>query len=162
MWAHKSTFAIGGLHNTGYAPNSDYLLVLSPQGEGIFDCVTGEKIARKYNNEDWYDELNQQTFAIKGFNILHDIEVVTCGLYGGDNLPKATNDGWQLEMLDPAPEDEPFQQFMVRRVYLVSPKGEKTFIGKDGACELRALGFSQTGNSLIIATSCELIIYSRQ
>jgi hypothetical protein len=48
-WGHKETFAIGGLHNVGFAPNSDYLIVLSSQGQGIFDCIKGEKIARSPN-----------------------------------------------------------------------------------------------------------------
>lgn len=92
---------------------------------------------------------------------MSDVDILTSGLYDGDKLSKITQDGWTLQMSQPEPEDEPFQQFMVQRIYLISPGGEKTYIGKDGACELRALGFSETGSSFIIALSCELIIYSR-
>jgi len=162
VWAHKSTYSVGGLHNVGYAPGTDYLLVLSSQGEGIFNCVTGERIARKYNDENWFDELNQQTLTIKGFDVLQEMDVVTSGLYGGDNLPKTTTDGWQLIISAPAPDDELFQQFMERSIYLLSPGGAKIFVGKDGACELRAFGFSETGNSFIIALSCNLEIWTRQ
>ncbi|ACU59260.1 hypothetical protein [Chitinophaga pinensis] len=54
MWIHKNTFAIGGLENVGYAPMQDQLLVLSTQGEGIFDCIKGEKIARYESQGDWW------------------------------------------------------------------------------------------------------------
>lgn len=161
MWTHKNTFAIGGLRNIGYASSSDFLLVLSSQGEGIFNCITGEKVARKYNCEDWYAQLNQQSFTIRGFDVLQESEVVTCWLYGGDTLPKTTKDGWQLKSSDPEPDDEPFQQYMVKRIYLISPTVEKAYVGKDGACYLRTFGFSHPGNSFVTATSCDLIIYSR-
>jgi len=162
MWTHKNTFAIGGLENVGFAPRQDYLIVLSSQGQGIFDCVKGEKIARNHNDSDWWKNFNQTTNSIVGFAILENVEITTCGLYGGDNLIKRTSDGWTLVMSDPEPDDEPFEQYLVQRIYLVSPdKKVKTLVGKDGACELRAFGFSETGNSLIIALSCELTIYSR-
>jgi hypothetical protein len=37
-----------------------------------------------------------------------------------------------------------------------------TCIGEDGACELRAAGFSPTGQSFVIATSCDLTIIARR
>ncbi|MGY6647451.1 hypothetical protein [Wenyingzhuangia sp. IMCC45574] len=81
---------------------------------------------------------------------------------GGDNLSKKTKDSWSLTATLPEPDDKPFEEYLVRRVYLISPdKKEKIFVGKDAACELRAFGFSSTGKSFVIATSCDLIIYSR-
>jgi hypothetical protein len=53
MWAHKNTFAIGGIENSGYAPNQDFLIVVSGQRQGIFNCKTGEKIARQYDDLNW-------------------------------------------------------------------------------------------------------------
>ncbi len=162
MWVHKNTFAIGGLENVGYAPMQDQLLVLSTQGEGIFDCVKGEKIARYESQGDWWTRFNEQENTITGFAHLADTRIQTCGLYGGDYMSKLTADGWALVKGAPEPEDPPFEKFMVQKIYLVSPdKKQKIFIDKDGPCELRAFGFSDTGNTFIVALSCDLVIYSR-
>lgn len=162
MWKHQNTYAIGGLENVGYANGQDLLIVLSTQGEGIFDCIKGEKIARLNNGSDWWNDFDKETNSIKGFDILNNIEIRTFGLYGDDKLPKSTEDGWMLLTSEPEPDDSPFERYLVSKVYLVSPdKMHKTIVAKDGACELRAFGFSSTGKSFIVATSCELIIYSR-
>jgi hypothetical protein len=162
MWTHKNTFAIGGLENVGYAPQQDNLMVLSSQGQGIFDCITGEKIARQHNDVDWWQSFNQTTNSIIGFDILGKIEIPTCGLYGEDNLSKMTNDGWTLIVSQPEPDDKPFDKYLVQKIYLVSPdKKQKDVIAKDGPCGLRAFGFSGTGKSFIVALSCDLTIYSR-
>jgi hypothetical protein len=162
-WTHKNTFAIGGLQNVGFAPKQDLLIVLSSQGQGIFDCIKGEKVARRHNGLDWWDSFNDETSSIIGFDCLANIEIPTCGLEGPeDNLPKKTSDGWTLTISAPEPDDKPFEKYLVQKIYLVSPKKkEKIFIEKDGPCELRAYGFSETGNSLIVALSCDLTIYSR-
>jgi len=162
MWIHKNTFAIGGLQNVGYAPNQDILMVLSSQGEGIFNCITGEKIARKHNDDNWwFDTYNPETNIVEGFDCLHNIKIQTHGLNGGDNLPKKTIDGWQLISANPEPGEKPFEQYMVTKLHLESPnKQEKIYLTKDGACEFRAFGFSSTGKSFIIASSCELHIYT--
>ena len=90
MWTHKNTFAIGGLENVGYAKGHDNLMVLSSQGQGIFDGLSGEKIGRLNNGGDWWEKFNQGTNSIIGFDILGDIEIPTHGLYGGNHLPKVT------------------------------------------------------------------------
>jgi hypothetical protein len=162
MWTHKNTFGIGGLENIGYAPKQDYLMVLSSQGQGIFDCIAGEKIAQLNNDSDWWQNFNQETNSIKGFDILDKTEISTCGLFGQNNLLKSTSDGWTLTVSNPEPDDKPFEMYLVQKIHLVSPdKKEKIFITKDGPCELRAFGFSETGKSLIVALSCDLTIYSR-
>jgi hypothetical protein len=162
MWTHKNTFAIGGLENVGYAPQQDVLIVLSTQGQGIFDCRLGERLAREYDNANWWYQFNQTTHSIVGFDILEHIEIRTCGVYGDDHLAKSSSDGWSLVISEPEPDDIPFEKYLVRRVFLVSPdKDTQLLVGKDGACELRAFGFSDTGNTFVIALSCELVIYSR-
>lgn len=163
MWTHKGTFAIGGLENVGYASEQDLVIVLSSQGEGIFDCLKGERVARKHNDADWWKDFNQTSNSIKGFDCLENIEIQTSGLYGEDHLPKTTADGWCLLISERQPDDTPFEKYLIHRIYLISPdKREKVLVGKDGPCELRAYGFSETGASFIIALSCEVIIYSRE
>jgi len=162
-WTHKNTFVVGGLHNVGFAPQQDLLIVLSSQGQGIFDCLKGEKVARLHNDLDWWDSFNEETSSIIGFDCLANIEIPTSGFEGAeDNLPKKTSDGWTLTISVPEPDDKPFEKYLVQKIYLVSPnKKEKIFIKKDGPCELRAYGFSETDNSFIVALSCDLTIYSR-
>jgi len=162
MWTHKNTFAIGGLENVGYATDQDFLIVLSSQGQGIFNCKTGEKVARQYDDSNWWDKFNESTNSIVGFDFLENVDITTCGLYGEDNLSKTTQDGWILIISEPEPDDKPFEKYLVKKIYLQSPdKKEKTLVGKDGACELRTFGFSDTGDTFIIALSCDLTIYSR-
>lgn len=55
MYKYIQTFAIGGLQNIGFL--TDELIVLSTQGTGIFNCLTGEKIGR--DNEDWWGNFDE-------------------------------------------------------------------------------------------------------
>lgn len=162
MWKHKNTFAIGGLENVGYAPNQDFLIVVSSQGQAIFNCKTGEKIARKYDDLHWWAQFDQVNHTVTGFDFLSNIKIKLHGLHGNDNLPKTSQDNWSLVVSELEPDDKPFEKYSIKRFYLISPnKQEIKVIGKDGACELRALGFSDTGDTFIVALSCELMIYSR-
>jgi hypothetical protein len=48
------------------------------------------------------------------------------------------------------------------RIFLNSPTQEEViFISKDGPCELRSFGLSPTGNFLVVALTCEIVIWSR-
>ncbi|KGO92349.1 hypothetical protein [Flavobacterium subsaxonicum] len=162
MWKNNGTYTVSGLYNVGFASGRDLILVLSAQGQGIFDCTTGLKVASDYKS-DWWDNYNQTTNTIAGFDCLQNIKIHTCGLYNPDNLLKITQDGWTLEVSEPEPDYMPFENYLVQKIYLVSPnKTDRIFITNDGPCELRALGFSDTGNSFIVALSCEIIIYSRE
>jgi|SRR5688572_2674711 len=152
IWKHKNTFAIGGLQEVGFAENQDTLLLLSSHGEGIFNCLTGEKIGRQSNGFDWWNRYNKATNTIKGFGALENNEVKVSGLTLGDILPKFTIDGWKLQT----------EKSKVLKIFLLDQDSkEKIFIAEDGPCELRTFGFSPTEKSFIVALSCELIIYSR-
>ena len=151
-WKHNSTYAVGGLFQVGYAEGSDLLLGLSNQGRGIFDCTTGARIARDYEDaEELFDPIRLVT---PGFGPLAGQNIRMAGSYGG-GLPHTTADGWYLDEKAPA--------WPTRSIYLTPPtaRAESVVIGDDGACELRAFGFSQTGRSLVIAISCSLIIFTR-
>jgi len=159
-WKHLTTWAVGGLFQVGYAENSDLLLVLSSQGRGIFDCLTGERVARDY--EEAHDYFDSIRLMASGFGPLEGQNIRMAGLFGG-GLPLTTEDGWSLEEQAPG--------WPTRSILLTPPTiesedgnsvaGEAVFIGDDGACELRAFGFSETGRSLVIAISCDLSIFVR-
>ena len=45
-WRLLEAHAVGGLTDVGFGRRSDLLLVVSSQGRGVFDCVTGQRVAR--------------------------------------------------------------------------------------------------------------------
>ncbi len=151
-WRPVQVFAVGGLFGVGYATGSDLLLVLSSQGRGVFDCLTGEKLARDYNEAHDFFDLIRLTAA--GFGPLAGQSIRIGGLFGG-GLPLTTTDGWCLEAQARA--------WPTHSVFLTAPGSrEPICVGEDGACEFRACGFSETGRTFIIATSCDLTIFARQ
>ena len=150
-WHPHPVYAVGGLFGVGYAAGSDLLLVLSSQGRGVFDCITGEKLARDY--QEAHDFFDQIRLTAAGFGPLAGESVRIAGLFGG-GLPLTTLDGWFLEAQARA--------WPTHSVFLTAPGSrEPVCIGEDGACELRACGFSETGRSFVIATSCDLAMFAR-
>lgn len=150
-WRRSSVFAVGGLFGVGYAADRDLLLVLSSQGRGVFDCLTGEKLARDYDEaHDFFDPIR---LTAAGFGPLAGQTVRVGGLFGG-GLPLTTADGWCLEAQA--------RVWPTHSVFLTAPGArESVCVGEDGACELRACGFSETGRSFVIATSCDLTVFAR-
>ncbi|MEI3796505.1 MULTISPECIES: hypothetical protein [unclassified Chitinophaga] len=159
MWRHKNIYAIGGLENIGF-DQADALTVLSSQGVGLFNCLTGERFFRQETS--WWENYEPMAGTISGYDILEGSTIRICGLDGPDFLSKETRDGWILEYTGPVPDDPPFEKYQVNKIFLAhQSRGHHEFICQDGACELRAFGFSATGNSLVVATSCNLVIWSR-
>lgn len=156
-WHHSTSFAVGGLLAIGYAEATDLLLVISSQGRGIFDCQFGTKIARDDTDADaFYDAI---ALLAQGFGPLDGQAIRIAGLFGG-GLPKNTQDGWHLEAVPlPWPHHRIVLEYPFRSMYQDSASA--TCVGDDGACELRAYGFSPTGRSFVIATSCGLAIFTR-
>lgn len=149
IWKQIAIHLVGGIIQVGYAENSDLILILSHNGRGIFDCLTGEKIARDRN--DYFDFFDESTLAAKGFEKLSGLEIKTAGLFGG-NLSKTTQDGWNLSIVR--------SNGIIDEIYLISDK-DKIFVENDEVSEIRAFGFSDTGKSFIVATTSELTIFSR-
>jgi hypothetical protein len=151
-WRRLPVYGVGGLFQVGYAAGSDLLLVLSSQGRGVFDCLAGEKLARDYNeSHDFFDPIR---LTGTGIGPLEGQAIRMAGLFGG-GLPLTTLDGWLLEAQARA--------WPTHSVFLTAPGSRESIcVGDDGACELRACGFSETGRSFIIATSCELAMFTRQ
>ena len=150
-WQRLPVYGIGGLIQVGYAAGSDLLLVLSSQGRGVFDCIAGDKLARDYDEaHDYFDPIR---LTAVGFGPLAGQMIRVGGLFGG-GLPLTTVDGWHLEAQA--------RVWPMHSVFLSAPGArESVCIGEDGACELRACGFSETGRSFVIATSCELAMFTR-
>lgn len=156
-WQLVASVAIGGLLAVGYAEQSDLLLVISSQGRGIFDCLAGTRTARdRRDAAPFYDE---STLRAQGFGPLEGQVLPIAGLCGG-GLPNTTRDGWHLQAIP-----LPWPRY---RIFLEPPfcsmyhdLAGVTCVGDDGGGELRAYGFSPTGRSFVIATSCDLTIIIR-
>ena len=159
-WKLLKVWGVGGLFQVGYAEDSDLLLVLSSDGLGVFDCLTGEKIARDLScAHDYFDSIK---LTAKGFGPLAEQTIRMAGLYGG-GLPLFTKDGWGLELkANRWSHHDIYLRFPWQRDIPYQQQPEPTLIGNDEPCELRAFGFSETGKSFIIASSCEVQIFTRQ
>ena len=152
-WKRLPASLVGGLLQVGFAENSNLIIVLSHSGRGIFDCRTGASIARDYDETDAvFDTI---CLTVQGFGLLAGQPIRTAGLYGG-GLPLSTADGWFLK--------DQVMTSSIRSIVLAPPhrrEQEDVVIGNEGICELRAFGFSDTGLSLLIATSCDLMLFTR-
>ncbi len=156
-WQLVSSTALGGLLAVGYAEQSDLLLVISSQGRGIFDCLSGVRIARDPTPaERFCDEIS---LKVKGFGPLEGQTLPIAGLCGG-GLPNSTWDGWHLQAI---PLPWPYHRIVLEHPFrsMYQDPSSATCVGDDGPCELRACGFSPTGRSFVIATSCDLTIIGR-
>ncbi|MGO8672613.1 MAG: hypothetical protein ACLQVD_14760 [Capsulimonadaceae bacterium] len=145
-WKLTLNTGIGGLYQVGFGPGTEYLLVVSAAGRGVFDCRTGERLARSYevDKDIWIDSL-----CVKGIGPLAGMEIRTAGINGG-GLLRITDDGWTLKALH--------FDWQHDIAILCPPKAhifdEKTFeqcrkiFDGDPLC---AYGFSDTGKSMVIA-----------
>lgn len=157
---------VGGLLGIGFAVHPenghDLLMVVSHNGHGLFDAVTGEKLARDHDpdpEESTPDSAPDLTCPGLGPIAGHRVHIA--GLFGG-GLHTTTGDGWALEVVNPAwPND---------RVLLCSgsgmphrePHGEGWWhIFHSHYSELRAVGFSPSGRTLAVATSSDVTLWTR-
>lgn len=156
----RTIHAIGGLTEIGYVAATDLLLTITSTGRGLFDCISGQRVARDHTlpeDNDWYDETG---LLALGIGPAEQQFIRLAGLHGG-GLPRMARDGWSLEMVAP---DWPLQ------AVIVQAPGRSVLIERfaDGCAkieqdyEIRAFGFSDTGRSFVVAVSHSLMIYSRQ
>jgi len=134
----------------GFAEDSDLLLVLSHDGAGVFDATCGARIARDADVNS-FELLDSIKCIARGIGPLADQRIAIAGLFGG-GLTTVTKDGFFVDSRAP--------QWPSHIIVLRQERVEH-IVGTDGACELRAFGFSHTGRSLIIATSCDITFFAR-
>lgn len=159
-WERVSTHAVNGLTEVGYAEGSDWLLVVSSQGRGLFDCLSGERTDRDYaepaSDVAWYDDVRLVAY---GIGAIERQLVRLSGLHGG-GLPRCTSDRWSLELVAP---DWPITGVVLspphQSVYIESHSAGCVKVAED--YEIRAYGFSDTGRSFAVAMNHTLEIYAR-
>ncbi|MHB0936711.1 MAG: hypothetical protein ACYDCO_09910 [Armatimonadota bacterium] len=154
-WKKIASQAIGGLTEVGFAEDSDLLLVVSSQGRGVFDCATGERIARDRESPDddgWYDEHRLQAL---GIGPLEGKIIRLAGLHGG-GLRTGTHEGWHACA---AALEWPVVSLLLVEPWKSIFDESAPFTKLAEVLEFRAFGFSYTGNSLIFATSSDITIF---
>jgi hypothetical protein len=156
-WNLIASVAVGGLRSVGFDRHADLLLVVSSQGRGVIDCLSGEKLAR--DDEEYYE--GEEHLEAEGIGLLQGKIIQMAGLFGG-GLPLTTEDGWSIEIV--------CLNWPIEEVLISQPSSslygsinnnadhfEKVF---SDSC-IRAVGFSHSGQSLVIATTSDVTIYGR-
>ncbi|HUT88833.1 MAG TPA: hypothetical protein VMY37_05015 [Thermoguttaceae bacterium] len=158
-WREAAVHGVGGLTSVGFARDTDMLLVVSPQGRGVFDCTSGSLLDRDRDSDgDYEDEI---ALEARGIGALEGTVIRMSGLHGG-GLPRWTHDGWSAEQLA---LDWPRQTLLLlspwSSIYDLTRGKSVDFTKLAVDSEVRAYGFSPTGCSIVVATSSDLMIYTR-
>lgn len=154
---------IGGLLGIGFATDPgtghDLAMVVSNDGHGLFDAFTGEKIARDRDPDPDTCMPDDVDLVCPGLGPLAGVPVRIAGLFGG-GLHSGTSDGWTVHVVSPEwPHDR-----------VVLSTGHGIYKGQAGETwwhvfdanysELRAAGFSPSGQTLAVATSSDLSLWT--
>jgi hypothetical protein len=156
-WQLVTERAAGSLLEVGFDRESELLLVTSSAGRSVIDCLTGEKVARDYTEN---VESNRYLEA-QGIGPLAGKTIAMSGINGG-SLPLGSNDGWQVESVCLAwPEHHLL--LVEPGSWLYGAEINRPAVFRKLAIEsgYRAFGFSYSGRTLIIASSCDLVVYHR-
>ena len=160
-WQIKTAISVGGLESVGFDLHSDNLLIVSSQGRGVVNCLTGEKTARDYDDDNWDVQKYCRYLEAEGIGELAGKNITMAGLYGG-GLPICTEDDWELYSITLNWPEE--------MIILVEPGSDLygsvcnrpdnfVLIERD-AC-IRAYGFSHSNRSFVIATTSDVTVYGR-
>lgn len=158
---------VGGLLGIGFATDPgtghDLVMVVSHDGQGLFDAVTGERIARD-RDADPEDSNRDADPALwcPGLGPVAGSRVRITGLFGG-GLHTTSGDGWKLEVVAPAWPNERVLLSRDGGLPHSSPHGEHWWhIFHSDYSELRAAGFSPSGQTLAVATSSDISLWTRR
>ncbi|MEU1694244.1 hypothetical protein [Streptomyces hirsutus] len=159
-----SRVPVGGLLGIGFAthPDSghDLVMVVSGDGHGLFDAVTGEKIARGRDPEDSTPDAVAD-LSCPGLGPITGSRVHIAGLFGG-GLHTTTADGWALEVVTPAWPNERVLLSSDGGLPHAGPHGEEWWhIFHSNYSTFRAAGFSPSGQTIAVATSSDLSLWTR-
>ncbi len=136
-------------------------MVVSSSGHGLFDAVTGEKIARdrdpapEVSTPDGHPDL-----TCPGLGPVAGTPVRIAGLFGG-GLHRTTPDGWTLDVVSP---EWPHHRVLLSAdggLNRETPGGTWWHILHSDYSELRTAGFSPSGRTLAVATSSDLTLWTR-
>ena len=151
IWKQVAFLPVGGLTEVGFAQDERYLLVLSWQGRRVVDTATGQKVARDPEAPcvglPWLDE---QKKSITGIGPIEGEAVRCVGLWGGI-LPASSGRFAVGASKSVKGED----------VTLSDNVAHTSQVLQSAISEIRAMGFSPSGDLLIVASSSDLQILRR-
>ncbi|GLF99177.1 hypothetical protein [Streptomyces yaizuensis] len=160
-------YAVGGLTGIGFAVHPttghDLVMVVSGAGHGLFDAVTGERLARDRDPDPETDSPEDHPDLVcPGLGPIAGVPVRIAGLYGG-GPHTGTSDGWSLDVVSP---DWPHHRVLLSRggggLYR-EPAGRTWWhVFHSRHSELRTAGFSPSGDTLAVATSSDLTLWTRR
>lgn len=165
-WRRVVDAPVGGLLGIGFATHPDtghdLVMAVSTGGHGLFDAVTGDRLARERDPEPEDSTPDESPdLTCPGLGPVTATRVHIAGLYGGGL--HSTAEGWYLQVVSP---DWPHH-----RVVLAAaggrphkdPYGETWWhVLHARHSEFRAAGFSPSGRTLAVATSSDLTMWTRQ
>ncbi|MEU6378369.1 hypothetical protein [Streptomyces sp. NPDC046909] len=160
---------VGGLLGIGFGSHPgtghDLVMVVSHNGIGLFDAVTGERVARE-PDADPYPEDGPEGAAPEltypGPGPLAGTRVAVAGLFGG-GLNSTSGDGWSVDVVAPAWPNERVLLSHGSGLPHPGPHGERWWhVFHSHYSELRATGFSPSGQTLAVATSSDLTLWTRR
>ncbi len=162
---HEGCIPVGGLLGIGFAvdPGSgnDLVMVVSTSGHGLFDAVTGEKIAREYDPDD--DDATPDMapdLTCPGLGPVADTRIHVAGLFGG-GLHSTSGDGWSVRTVSPCWPHHHILLDTAGGLHRGAHEEKWWHIFHADYSEFRAAGFSPTGRTLAVATSSDLTLWSR-
>ena len=156
-WVLVTQRAAGTLLEVGFDRDTELLMVTSSAGRSVIDCVTGEKIARDYTEEVESDRY----LEAEGIGPLAGKTIAMSGINGG-SLPLGSDDGWCVHNVSLAwPEQHLLLVEPGSWLHGAEHNRPATFYKLAIEYECRAFGFSYSGRTLVIASSCDLLIYRR-
>lgn len=154
-WSEVAVHAVGGLTEVGFADDTDLLLAVSSNGRGVFDCRSGQLVARDRTEPDnsWHDERRLRAF---GIGPLDGRLVRLSGLHGG-GLLNSGRDGWWVDAIT---LDWPDVSLLLGGPWGWIYDGKSPFVKLGVEREVCAFGFSDTGNTFVLATSSDVRIFA--
>jgi hypothetical protein len=157
-WRALGRVTVGGLRGVGFDEASELLLVESTDGKGVFDCATGERVARDPDADSTFDE--EVRLQSKGIGPLAGRTIRVCGLFGG-GLPLMTLDGWSVELVHHSWPHVASLVLVPSGASVWDPAQARNCAKLAETEAPLAYGFSHTGQSLILAHSHTLEIWTR-
>ncbi|MEZ4410038.1 MAG: hypothetical protein R3A52_26720 [Polyangiales bacterium] len=134
----------------GFAPGTEWLVVLTHDGLTVVDAKTGETLADEPGHSGNAEgECDPYPVSVVGIGPLIGQRIPVAGLWGG-GLKAFTPDGWQVRRIAP---NWPYEG-MVLKVPCdrASSESVKDFLVVKDWGSLRAFGFSDSGQSLVVAS----------
>jgi hypothetical protein len=156
-WKEVGGNTIHSLLAVGYAPDSDFILVVTMSRKEVFDGLNGKLVAWADTGHEDTPAFDEIHLTARGVGPLDGQTIRVASWDSGGGLPLQTVDGWQMKIISFWPNDTvvllPEKFFGFFNISLAT----KLLAER----EVVAAGFSETGKSFVIAEPSAITLYSR-